>query len=984
MLSRISVLHGANSVSPTSMEVMDYKALVKDKTQQLNDLVSAIINETEEVIDTLAKSTGEQEKKEDGNNLKSILYTEYKEVLKVIGDSHHGWHYLNEIAIKSESDNESLDSLLNKLLEQLQKTEPSLSTLQKVKLVTRCFPEVGEKFQTFQQNCNDALASLDEPDKADESVISFLLRVQKNHLLPCIYQSSKNLSLVQQANKVLGLISLDAEKNKTPETETEKLKTWALTAFGLVIKDVDAMHFQLCKNSMDFNDKTAINNALKLLCEGQDEDDFILLCPFPIINDNVANKGFPNPLILATAHHNFDIFIALLNHPLLKLPFVTSGDDLLINSSKLVFGDNIFHLIARNSCMSLLSYLCSEACSEIKSKNLESLLEFINKTNNSGFTPYQLACHLGSVSIAIKLLQLGANPKALTPNNNTVLHMLATREHDKFCFFVKYWKQSEHFKADDLNILLNQQNKNGNTAIHIACMHGNAAIAIKLLQLGANPNALTSNSNNVLHLLAVVKEYDGFCQFVDGLENNDLNTLLHQQNKNGNTAIQIACMHGNTAIAIKLLQHGATPNALTSNSNTVLHLLAAVRGCSEFCQFVDCLKADDLNTLLNQQNKNGNTAIHIACMHGNAAIVFKLLVLGCNKEVKNKQGATPLESAKKLSQPYTKKLIIELLTAEPSQLADFKSKVTEFTSASDYEQEQMTKENATTVATLPTTAESKHTEFIPATDDEIKQLPVIEITPPSPTPVSKQNQIETTSKTTELARAETVPPQVNKESLTAQEVRSAHVPMPRDHQTPLTPKIKGLKLSNEINLTAGTTDKMNSSWTKCSKTVKNHYHKKLEQFKSELTAHFTDGLPGFIERYMKQHKLSLKYQEAMTAKQANNFLKILINFLRHNSKHKTKEFIQQFETYTKNQVQQHINSNAKNILKISWLESYEREVNDTILEYFSCIKEHIESTKDQIIRQIIDSLGWRVIKPVASLPTLMTTPIDEWLSQELG
>ena len=861
MLQRIPNLQGPQPLSPTSSEVMDGKASVTAKTQQLKALVNAIINETEKEIDTLTKSTGEQAKKECDphtpktvaqrveeyeNDQKSISYTEYKEVLELLKHSHHGWHCLNKIEIKRGRDKKSLNSLLDKLLQKLSATDPALSPLQKMKLVTSCYPQIGEKFETYKQNCNTALASLDksnESDESDESAISFLFRMQKKHLLIYIYQSSKDLSLAQEAKRVLDKATLGV-KRTTSTLAMQEWRQWASETFNLPIDDFDEAHFRLCKAACCRHDEKAIKISIKGLStfvteteteteSDVDEYELVQTYSYKTINKDIANNKLPNPLVLAAAYNNIKMFTALLDNAFLELPFEVSKCDITLNS-KLVIGDNIFHLIVRNRCMSLLtdSYLSTN-------EKLVSRNGVLDKPNKSGFTPCQLACHLGYVNIATKLLQLGANPNALTPNKNTVLHMLAVREYDELCKFVEHWKQSEHFKADDFD------------------------------------------------------------------------------------------------------------------------------------------------TVLNQQNKVGNTAIHIACMHGNAAIVFKLLTLGCNKEVKNKQGDTPSESAKKLRLPYTKNLILDLLTAEPSQLDDFESKVIEFTSASDYEQKQMEKTKATTAATQPTNLESKSTESIPATADEpdTKKIPEIKVSPPSPAPISKPAPIEATSEATELVRAKAVTTKAKRERVKALNVWSAHSPIPSGHKTSPAPAEKRLKRSHEVDLAAKKTHRINELWNAYAGLVDSNYYAQLKKLELELTTQFSNKTSDFIKEYMTTNKLSKTYNGAMTAKQVDKFLQELNDFLRSDNTVLDK-FMNKFEKSTEDLITKYMKSIASNFLSVDDLISYEEEIKSIKSDYFSRVRSKINHTILHKIKETIYSLKWQEFEPNTSEPGSVTIPIKDWLLQE--
>lgn len=89
-----------------------------------------------------------------------------------------------------------------------------------------------------------------------------------------------------------------------------------------------------------------------------------------------------------------------------------------------------------------------------------------------------------------------------------------------------------------------------------------------------------------------------------------------------------------------LLQHGADINAQDAQGWTALHT-AASRGMIKACEALV-----ELNIDLNLQTKNDRrTALYIACMCGEEAIVRLLLHHGANARITNAKGVLPVEVA---------------------------------------------------------------------------------------------------------------------------------------------------------------------------------------------------------------------------------------------------------------------------------------------------------------------------------------------------
>ncbi|KAF3706070.1 Ankyrin repeat domain-containing protein 27 VPS9 domain-containing protein [Channa argus] len=150
---------------------------------------------------------------------------------------------------------------------------------------------------------------------------------------------------------------------------------------------------------------------------------------------------------------------------------------------------------------------------------------------------------------------------------------------------------------------VNSCNVDGFTPLHIAALHGHAALAALLIRHGANVNARTTQSATPLHLAS----QSSHIQVVRFLL--ECNAKLNKKDQYGNTPLIHACLRGNVETATILLQSNASVNVA---------------------------------------NLQGNTALHEAVRGGHQAVLELLLKGGASPGIRNKRRRTPLDCAYEL------------------------------------------------------------------------------------------------------------------------------------------------------------------------------------------------------------------------------------------------------------------------------------------------------------------------------------------------
>lgn len=147
---------------------------------------------------------------------------------------------------------------------------------------------------------------------------------------------------------------------------------------------------------------------------------------------------------------------------------------------------------------------------------------------------------------------------------------------------------------------LNFQDQGGDTAIHLAAIHGQTGSIEMLVQAGADPNI---------------------------------------QNRWGDTPLYIAALNGHLASVEALIHAGADPDMQNRWGNTPLYIAAL----NKHPESVEALVQAGANT--NIQNKDGWTALHCASSKGGNACVKTLLDAGADTALMNHASQTPEDLA---------------------------------------------------------------------------------------------------------------------------------------------------------------------------------------------------------------------------------------------------------------------------------------------------------------------------------------------------
>ncbi|XP_037498060.1 E3 ubiquitin-protein ligase MIB1 isoform X1 [Rhipicephalus sanguineus] len=184
---------------------------------------------------------------------------------------------------------------------------------------------------------------------------------------------------------------------------------------------------------------------------------------------------------------------------------------------------------------------------------------------------------------------------------------------------------------------LNARNKRRQTPLHIAVNKGHMGVVKTLLDLGCHPSLQDCEGDTPLHD-AISKKRDDMLTLL--LDHNADITLT---NNNGFNALHHAALRGNPSAMRTLLAKLPRPWIVDEKKDdgyTALHL-AALNNHVEVAE----LLIHQGHANMDLQNVNLQTPLHLAVERQHAQIVRHLVREGCNLNIPDKDGDTPLHEA---------------------------------------------------------------------------------------------------------------------------------------------------------------------------------------------------------------------------------------------------------------------------------------------------------------------------------------------------
>ncbi|XP_048241839.1 ankyrin-3-like [Haliotis rufescens] len=156
-------------------------------------------------------------------------------------------------------------------------------------------------------------------------------------------------------------------------------------------------------------------------------------------------------------------------------------------------------------------------------------------------------------------------------------------------------------------LLMYSRDLGGQTPMHYAVMSGNKH-AVELL----NDNDDTSNPDS---------RHEKTAEWQD-----DKKKLIYSADRHGMTPLHVAAKYGQVTIAPYLLDRNASSLSLDGDNSTPLHYSAAAGNLDMTNLFLE--RTENVTELVNQKDKEGNTALHLSAENGHEKVANILLSKG--------------------------------------------------------------------------------------------------------------------------------------------------------------------------------------------------------------------------------------------------------------------------------------------------------------------------------------------------------------------
>lgn len=292
-------------------------------------------------------------------------------------------------------------------------------------------------------------------------------------------------------------------------------------------------------------------------------------------------------------------------------------------------GDTPLHIAARVGCAELLDFLidCAKKLhiqraagdQERGPTYAKSYKKLLRKTNMESHTALHVAALYGHLEAVNSLIK--ADPKLCFSTNSTMESPL----------FLATCKGFSNVARDILNkssVSPSFQGINGVTALHAAVTHTyQGAEEIVKIMVSKYPHTIKEADAlgwTPLHYAA----FRGNLEAIKSLMNSDKSSTCYMLDNWGMSALHIAAYKGHIKVMEELMRcRPDTCECRNSKDQTILHV--AVLGAQSHVVKYILDQTDQLTRLIDQEDIEGNTPLHLAVIHQNQEIKTMLMSRGC-------------------------------------------------------------------------------------------------------------------------------------------------------------------------------------------------------------------------------------------------------------------------------------------------------------------------------------------------------------------
>ncbi|KAF4526669.1 hypothetical protein B566_EDAN015668 [Ephemera danica] len=317
---------------------------------------------------------------------------------------------------------------------------------------------------------------------------------------------------------------------------------------------------------------------------------------------NKRNNDGATPLNLACKHDATHVVKYFLTNP--ECDFDTQD----------VAGNFPIHYASKNDNREIIEHI------------LRGDQNMLNIRNSDGETPLSLTCVNYSFESAKCLLSY-QNCLVSLGERTDIIH-IATIKGNKD--IIRLILEKDH-------TLLNKQNIDGQSPLHLACFHENIEAARCLLEYVDISVQIEDNMNrnSPIHYASM----NGLVEIIELILMRD-KTQINQQNGNGSTPLELACFSGKYQAVNFILSHPEfKPNLKVYDGNKLFRIAAT----SIYGQTIMRLLLGKFRIDPNMTNEENRTALHCAANSRNdEAIRFLLNHCKCSLSIRDTNGDTPL------------------------------------------------------------------------------------------------------------------------------------------------------------------------------------------------------------------------------------------------------------------------------------------------------------------------------------------------------